>query len=300
MSNTTFSVKAIAFFLLVIMSSCFLLALAKGVKVQPDGGFDVDSSDPYLGKADTSSGSSASSKVSKTAKSGKNKYRKSGTQLVTEVIDILSMFGGEAVEQVIEDFKTNIHQTTSLLQSLASENTIDSVNFLLRSAISSLGDAARHAASENDTSTVMASSDFSEFLDSFRATVLKKCKAKSNFASGILPQVEAVMPSLLQGLSELYENVHSSTGFGLTFGMLSQGTMLLSFFERPEYVSKDTFKSFVDFPTEIQGQFEHVIEELIDSYNVDQSQIDMVLGMARMAAQNFASSSSRRHEKEEL
>jgi hypothetical protein len=302
MSKTIFSVKAIALFFLVIMSSCFLLSLGKGTTMPNDGsGLDVEAdsftsnSGAFASKADATS----ASKVGKNAKSGRNKYRKSGMQLLSEVIDIASMFGGDAVEQAVEDFKTNIHQTTSLLKSLANENTIDSVNFLIRSAISSLGDAARQVASENTESSTMAPSDFSEFLDAFRATLLQKCRAKSNFALGILPQIEAILPSLLQGLAELYENFHTSTnGFGLTFSLLKQATMVLTIFERPEYVGKDTFKTFVDFPTEIQSQFEHVLDELISSYDIDQSQIDMVLGMIRMAAQNF--SSSRRYDKEEL
>jgi len=236
----------------------------------------------------------ASSKVSKSNK--KAKKTKSGTEILSEVMDIVSSFGGEAVGTAIEDFRRNLDQTSELLQSLASEDTIESINFLIRNAISSLSETALKAASANDSSMSMQSSDFGEFLDSFNTALVKRCKAKANFSSQLIAQLEIVLPPMLHALSEMYTNVVDSTGFYLTFGMLSQGTRLLTFLERPEYVSKDTFKQFVNFPDEIQHQFETVIEDLISTY-VDPTQLDMMLNMAKMYANSFA---SRRGEHEEL
>jgi len=235
----------------------------------------------------------------KTGKKAGNKKgsrkTKSGTEILAEVMDIVSAFGGDAVGNAIDEFTFNLHQTTDLLQSLAEEKTIESVNFLIRNAISSLGEVARNAASENGSGVTMQSSDFGEFLENFKSTLISRCTAKSGFKTAVLSQLNIMLPHLLQALTEMYKNVVDSTGFGLTFGMLSQGTTLLSFLERPEYVSQDTFKQFVNFPDEIKHQFESVIEELISSY-VDPAQLDMMLGMAKMAAQNF----SRRGEHEDL
>ena len=111
----------------------------------------------------------------------------------------------------------------------------------------------------------------------------------------ILTQVDSFLPPVLQGLTEMYQNVVGSTGFGLTFGLLSQGTSFLSFLERPEYVSRDTFKQFVNFPEEIKQQFETVIEDVISTY-IDPTQLEMGLNMAKMYAQNFG----RRGEHEDL
>jgi len=273
--SKTFSSKAIAFFFLILISSSFLLNLARA---------EADLDGP--------------SRVTKNKGKGGKKFRKSATDILSEVIDILSAFGGDAVEKMVDDFKNNLTQTTSLLQSLSNPNTIDSVNFFIRSLISGFGDAARQAASENDPSMTMQGSDFSEFLTSFKDIVMKKCEAKSNFATGILPQIKSVMPLMLQGLTELYENIVSSTGFGLTFGLLSQATMLLAFLDRQEYVSKDTFSSFSNFPEEIKGQFEQVIDQLLDTYNIDTNQVDMVLNMAKMYATSFVN--NRYQEKDEV
>jgi hypothetical protein len=234
-------------------------------------------------------------KNGKQANSKKARRTKSGTEILAEVMDIVSAFGGDAVATAIEEFTANLEQTTNLLQSLAEEKTIWSVNFLIANAISSLGEVARKAASENGSGQTMQSSDFGEFLENFRTTLISRCEGKSGFKPAVLAQLNTMLPHALQALTEMYKNVVDTTGFGLTFGMLSQGTTLLSFLERPEYVSQDTFKQFVNFPDEIKHQFETVIEELVSSY-VDPAQFDMMLGMAKMAAQNFA----RRGEHEDL
>jgi len=237
----------------------------------------------------------------KTGKKAGNKKgsrkTKSGTEILAEVMDIVSAFGGDAVGNAIDEFTFNLQQTTDLLQSLAEEKTIESVNFLIRNAISSLGETARNAAAdpENGSGVTMQSSDFGEFLEKFKLTLISRCSAKAGFKTTVLSQLNIMLPHLLQALTEMYKNVVDSTGFGLTFGMLSHGTTLLSFLERPEYVSQDTFKQFVNFPDEIKHQFESVIEELISSY-IDPAQLDMMLSMAKMAAQNFA----RRGEHEDL
>jgi len=232
------------------------------------------------------------------AKKGGNKKSrksKSGTEILAEVMDIISAFGGAAVGDAIDEFVNNLQQTTDLLQSLADEKTIDSINFLIRSAISSLGEVAKKAASENASGETMQSSDFGECLENFKSTLFARCNAKSGFKANVLAQLNMLLPHILQALTEMYKNVVDSTGFGLTFGMFVQATSFLTFLDRPEYVSQDTFKQFVNFPEEIKHQFETVIEELISNY-VDPAQLDMMLSMAKMAAQNFA----RRGEHEDL
>lgn len=235
----------------------------------------------------------ASTKVTKKAK--KARKTKSGSEILAEVMDIVSAFGGDAVGNAIDEFTSNLQQTSEVLQSLASADTIDSINFLIRNSISSFSEAARKAASANGAGETMQGSDFGEFLESFKTILVKRCKAKSGFTPTILTQLELALPAVLQGLTEIYQNVVESTGFGLSFGLLSQGTSFLAFLERPEYVSKDTFKQFVNFPEEIKHQFETVIEDLVSQY-VDSTQLDMMLNMAKMYAQNF----SRRGEHEDL
>jgi len=247
---------------------------------------------PFIGAESPSGGSG--SKVTKTNKKAGRKT-KSGTELVTEVMDIIGAFGGDAVSGAIEEFLTNLKQTTDLLQSLANADTIEAVNFLIRNALSSFGEAARKAAKTNGASETMQSSDVGEFLASFKSVLVERCQNKSNFPADFLKHVEAALTAILPGFSEMYKNVMESTGFGLTFGLLSQGTSFLSFLERPEYVSKATFAQFVNFPEEIKSQFETVIEELAASY-IDPAQLDMMLNMAKMYAQNFA----RRGEHEDL
>jgi hypothetical protein len=239
------------------------------------------------------SGNVATSKAG--VKKGK-KLRKSSSELLAEVMEIVADFGGDAVGSIVQEFLDNLNHTSSMLKSLAREDVIESINFLLRSAISTLGDAAHTVSKGNESSDTVQSSDFGEFLEHYKSALLKKCRGKANFSPMILPQLETVLPLLLQSLSEMYGNVISSMGFGLTFGMLSQGTSLLTMLERPEYVSKDTFKSFADFPTEMKRQFETVVDELINNY-VDPSQLEMMIGMARMYASSFA---SRRGEHDEL
>jgi len=235
-------------------------------------------------------------KVEKTAKKAKKTSTRSGTEILSEIMDIISTFGGDAIASAIEEFTANLQQTASLLQSLAKEETVDSINFFIRNAISSLSEGARDISSKNDISETVQSSDFGEFLETFKTVLLKRCKGKANFSEHILPQVELFLPHLLEGLSEMYKNVIGSTGFGLTFGMLTQGTSLFSLLERPEYVSKDTFSQFVGFPNEIKHQFETVIEEVVKNY-VDPTQLDMMLNMAKMYATSYA---NRRAEHEDL
>jgi len=231
--------------------------------------------------------------VSKKAK--KAKKTKSGMEILSRVMDIISSFGGDAVGTAIEEVVANLQMTSEFFQGLAHDDTIDSVNFLIRNAISSLGDAARKAASDNGAGETIQPSDFGEILEYYKNILIKRCNDKSKFSSTVSNQLELVLPAVLQGLSEMYKNVVDSTGFGLSFGMLSQGTSLLAFLERPEYVSKDTFKQFVNFPEEIKHQFETIIEELVGTY-VDPTQLDMMLNMAEMYAQSFA----RRGEHEDL
>jgi hypothetical protein len=237
----------------------------------------------------------ANSKVSKKTQKAK-KTTKSGTEILSEVMDIVSAFGGDAIGGVIDEFTANLQQTSELLQSLAHPDTIDSINFLIENLLKSLGEAALKASSDNGAGETMQSSDFGEYLESVKSILIKRCKTKTNFPPSILSQIEMALPALFQGLSEMYKNIFESTRFGLTFGLLAQGTSFLSIFDRREYVSKDTFQQFVNFPDEIKHQFETVVEELIASY-IDPAQLDMMLGMAKMYAKNFA---SRRGEHDEL
>jgi hypothetical protein len=238
----------------------------------------------------------SSSKVTKNSKKQRKVTMRSGTEILSEVMDIISLFGGDAVGNAIDEFSNNIQQTASLLQSLASDDTIDSINFLIRNSLSSFSEAAKIVASKNDITDSVQSSDFGEFLEIFKTTLLERCQKKSNFSGAILPQLEIALPHILEGLSEMYRNVVEVTSFHLTFGLLSQGTSFLTLLERPQYVSKETFSQFVSFPEEIKHQFETVIEELVKNY-VDPAQLEMMLNMAKMYATNF---SSRRAEHEDL
>jgi hypothetical protein len=216
----------------------------------------------------------AASKVSKRAK--RSRKTKSGTEILSEVMDIVSDFGGDAVAGAIEEFTMNLQQTSELLQSLAHEDTIDSLNFFIRNTLSSFGSAARDMLKKNNGTETMQSSDFGEYLDAFQSTLIKRCRDNTKFSIVILQQVEAALPPILQGLTEMYKNVMEASGFGLTFGMLSTGTSFLAMLERPEYVSRDTFQQFANFPTEIKHQFETVIDEVVSQY-VDPNQLDMML-----------------------
>jgi len=225
-----------------------------------------------------------------------SKFRKSSTELLEEGLDILATFGGETVSTIINEFLTNLKQTTSMLKDLSKDNVIDSINHLIKSSITSLADSARQIGNSNASGDKIVDSDFREFTDTFKQILDKKILSKKDFSTEVSNQVKLLLPALLGGLNEVYENIVESTGFGLTFGMLSQGTALLTMFERPEYVSKDTFKSFVSFPEEIKQQLDMALDQLIGTY-IDPSQLEMMMSMAKMYAQNFA---SKRTEKEEL
>jgi hypothetical protein len=240
-------------------------------------------------------GTTAGSKVSKSAKKGKRMSR-SATDLIAEVMDIASAFGGQAVEDAIEEFTSSLQQTSALLESLAEEDTIDSINFLIRNALSSLGEAAHKLSADNAPGDTVESSDFIEFLDLARKTLVDRCRNKSNFSGNIFPQLDIFLPAVLQGLGEIYKNLYDTMGFGLKFSMLSQGMSLLSLLERSEYVTKETFTQFVRFPQEIKGQIETAVEDLIMTY-VDPTQLEMVLNMAKMYANSYA---NRRAEHEDL
>jgi len=232
---------------------------------------------------------------------GKKRVGLSGTQIISYIMDIAADVGGDTVGKIISEFLANLKQTMALLQNLAQDDTIDSINFLLRNSLSSVSEAARSAAAKNTKSSVIQASDFGEFLEDFKSILIKRCKGKSNFSPLILPQLELVVPELLNGLIELYKNFEDFSrdylaGWGITFNMLSQGTSFLSLLERPEYVSKDTFKQFVSFPQEIQGQFETVIEELVNNYIDPSIPLETILNMGKMYAKSFASRRAPEHE----
>jgi hypothetical protein len=233
------------------------------------------------------------SKVSKRAKRARK--TKSGTEILSEVMDIISDFGGDAVANAIEEFTMNLQQTSELLQSLAHEDTIDSLNFFIRNTLSSFSSSANEMLKSNKGTATMQPSDFGEYLDAFQSTLIKRCKDNAKFSRQILQQIEAALPPILQGMTEMYKNIVEASSFGLTFGMLSTGTSFLTMLERPEYVSRDTFQQFANFPTEIKHQFETVIDEVVSQY-VDSTNLDMMLNAAKMFAQNFA----RRGEHEDL
>jgi len=226
-----------------------------------------------------------------------NKFGKSTAELIEQAMNIVSNFGGDTVANIIKEFMDNLKQTINMLKSLSNDDVIDSANYLINSSIICLADAARQMSNANGTSDTMQHSDFAEFLDTFKSVLNKRLKNKSNFSVHITTQLDIMLPAVLQGLNELYENVITSTGFGLSFGMLTQGTSLLGMLERPEYVSKDTFRSFVNFPEEMKDQLEIALDNLIGPY-VDRTQLGMMLNMAEMYSQNFAN--SRHREKEEL
>jgi hypothetical protein len=230
--------------------------------------------------------SDASSKVTK--RGGKrNRNRRTGTELLAEVMDIIADFGGDAVAGAIDEFTMNLEQTSKLLESLAHDDTIDSVNFFTRNALLSFGVAARDLLKRNNGSDIMQPSDFGEYLELFQSTLITRCKEKANFPRVMLQQIEIALPPVLQALTELYRNIVDASGFGLTFNMLSTGTSFLSMLERPEYVSRDTFQQFANFPAEIKQQFETVLDDVVSQY-VDPTQLDMMLNAAKMFAQNFA------------
>jgi len=218
----------------------------------------------------------------------------SASQLIESVMDIASSIGGDAVADAVDDFMTNLHNTAEMLKVLGKAETVDSVNFLIRNALSSLGDAARNSAKENGASAAIQASDFAEFLESFKETLLTRLDNNVAFSAVVKAQVKTILPPLLQAMSELYGNAKAmidQTGFALSFNHLQQATSLLSFLERPEYVSKDTFEQFASFPEEMKSHFETMLEELIGNY-IDPTQMEMMLNMAKMFVQNFASSRS--------
>lgn len=231
-------------------------------------------------------GASDSSKVTKRGNK-RGRSRRSGTELLAEILDLVAEFGGDAVARAIDEFTANIYDTAQLLESLAHADTVDSVNFFTRNAILSFGVAARDLLKQNSGADIMQPSDFGEYLELFQRTLITRCKEKANFPRAMLQQIELALPPVLQAITELYRNVVDASGFGLTFNMLSTGTSFLSMLERPEYVSRDTFQQFANFPAEIKHQFESVLDEVVSQY-VDPNQLDMMLNAAKMFAQNFA------------
>lgn len=217
----------------------------------------------------------------------------SGSEIVGTIMDIAASVGGETVADAVDDFMTNLQNTAEMLKLLGKPETVDSLNFLIRNSLSSVGDAARNAAKENGASSTIQASDFGEFLESFMETLMTRCEGKAGFSSVIKTQVKTMLPPVLQAMSELYVNAKAlidQTGFGITFGHLQQASMLLSFLERPEYVSADTFQQFSSFPEEMKTHFETMVEELAANY-IDPTQMEMMFNMARMFVQNFASRS---------
>lgn len=270
-----YSKKAIAIFFLLLVSSTFLMSFLSAAAVEE------------------------SRKVAKSGGGGKKagrKGRKSATDYLDDVMDIASAFGGDAVANILRELLDQLEHTSNMLKSLAKDDVLSSINFAINTSITSLGDASRSVASKNDLSDTVQSSDFGEFVDEFKTTLLKRCRAKANFSPLILPQLEAALPMLLQSVAEMYGNVVSSIGFGLTFNMLEKGTSALSMIQAKEYVTADTFKSFANFPTDFKHQMETMFDEVVGQY-IDPAQLDMILGMARMAASNFA---TRRGEHDEL
>jgi len=240
-----------------------------------------------------------SRRVSKASGGGKKagrKNQKSAADYFDDIMDIASAFGGDTVGNILRDLFEQLEHTSNMLKSLAKEDVRTSINFAINTSITSLGDASKSVASKNDISDTVQSSDFGEFIDEFKTTLLKRCRAKANFSPLILPQLEAALPMLLQSVAEMYGNVVSSIGFGLTFGMLEKGTSALTLIQSKEYVTEDTFKTFANFPNDFKHQMETMFDEVVGQY-VDRAQLDMILGMARMAASNF---SSRRGEHDEL
>lgn len=231
------------------------------------------------------------------AKPATGKSHRSALDLGKDLLGIAADFGGETVRLVVEEILDHIDQTSMLLGTLASMEMVDTANFFLLSTVKSLPEASRKIASENDLSETIQGSDFGEFLETFKTILMKRCRGMAGFSPMLLPHIESLLPMILQSATEMYGNIVSSTGFGLTFGMLNQATSMLSLLERPEYISRDTFKGFADFPTEMKLQLETAVDELLNRY-IDPAQLEMMLGMAKMYASNFAS--SRRAEHDEL
>jgi len=230
----------------------------------------------------------------KVAKKSGKKGHKSASELFLDVVDIAANFGGETVRQVVDELLDHFNQTTDMLYGLTQAETRESINFLYSNALASLSEASRKVASGNDMSDTMQASDFGEFVESFKTILLKKCRSQANFSPYILPHLDAALPMLLQPLTEIYANI-ISTGFGLSFAMLNQGTSMVSLLDRPELVSEDTFKGFAEFPNEFKNQLETTVNMVLTQY-VDPAQLEMMLGMAKMYASNFASSRAPDHD----
>jgi len=227
----------------------------------------------------------AASKSTAAAKANqKTKSNSVGSQVVNQVLEILSSFGGEAFTETVG----SMTMAMEVVALLGHDDTIFSLNFGIRNVFISLQEASRTIASKNPSGDTMQSSDFHELLDLFQKNLIISCKSEPRFTRELIPHMESIVPILIQGLTEMYGNVVDATGFGLPFGLLSQGSMFLSYFERPVYVTQDTFSQVTNFPEEIRAQFETVINDVVSSY-IDPAQLNMALGVLSMLAKNYES-----------
>jgi len=223
--------------------------------------------------------------VVKSSKGGKKKGPSPAMSLINEVVDIFAAMLGDAFETAKDEFLHNLDMTMSVLSSLGDAKTIDSINFAIRHTVSSLSEAARKSMNENASSDTIANSDFAEFLAHFKTILINKCRANSKFSPQLLQHLESALPTVLEGLTEVYGNITDNIGFSLNFGMLNTGASMLTYLERPEYVSAETFKTFVDFPTEVTSHFEGMLNEMVSPQVL--AQFNMYLPFIKGVVSNF-------------
>jgi len=222
------------------------------------------------------------------------------SKAASEFLDIAKLAIGEPAASGIDGVVKNLSNTAHLIASLGEDITRDSLNFTLGALFTSLPEAATSVLKRNSSSDKMTSSDFGEFLAEYKTVVLLHCSQHDNFAPYVLDQLTMLMPLMLQSLTDIYANINEATGFGLTFGYLSQGAHLMSMFKRDIYIESSVTQQLASFPEEILGQMETMLEDLLATVGMDGTKASMMLSMLRVYAQGMADARAKQSAHDEL
>lgn len=202
--------------------------------------------------------------------------------VVADIIESLGGFGGEGLGSIATIFD----QMSKLSQTLNNKGVIEDINFFIRSLFSTFRDTAKGLADKPRGETVTAAS-LRKFLNQYEVTLFKSLKSRPGFPSALMAHLQSAAPEVMDGISELYDSVHTSLGFGLTNGMLIQIGDLLKHVERNEYVDASTFSSIASVPEEIMSNLENLAKTFLTD-----DQLQMVSMMIKM----YANSHKRRDE----
>jgi len=194
--------------------------------------------------------------------------------VVADIIESLGGFGGEGLGNIASIFD----QMSKLSQTLNNKGVIEDINFFIRSLFSTFRDTAKTLADKPRGEAVTAAS-LRKFLSQYEVTLFKSLKSRPGFPAALMSHLQSAAPDVLDAVTELYDSVHSSLGFGLTNGMVIQLGDLLKLVERGEYVDASTFSSIASVPEEIMSNLENLAKTFLT-----EDQLQMVSMMVKMYA----------------